>query len=175
MFKLEDYTIKSYSSFDSSEPCNLVLEPAQSLGGLCIGDYRGSQDLECLKTFNIAVVLDVAGTGYRHPDKIVQHFKVVKADDNPEFDLSVHFNDCFDYIHEHRTKGYTVLVHCGAGISRSATIVIGYLMKYQGMNLKSSLDFLVEKRPCVYPNKGFLKQLFEYGAKIKQTSAEETL
>lgn len=172
MFKLEDYAIKSNSFIGSSGRCNVVLEPTQSLGGLCIGNWRGSQDPKCLKTFKIAVVLDVAGIAYKYPDNMIRHCKVVKAIDEVEYDLSAHFDDCFDYIHEHRMKGCTVLVHCSAGISRSAAIVIGYLMKYENMDLKSALDFAVEKRPCIYPNKGFLKQLFEYGANIKQSSVE---
>lgn len=57
-----------------------------------------------------------------------------------------------------------VLVHCYGGISRSATIVISYMMSL----LKSELEFLsvddlissLQKiRSCVNPNHGFIKQL----------------
>lgn len=54
-----------------------------------------------------------------------------------------------------------ILVHCSAGISRSPTIVTGYLMKRSGMSLKEALGCVVRARPQVSPNSGFLRQLKE--------------
>ena len=48
------------------------------------------------------------------------------------------------------------------GISRSSTIVIGYLMKYEKMSLRDAYTFVLKKRTCIHPNEGFLKQLFAY-------------
>uniref|UniRef100_A0A6B2LJQ5 protein-tyrosine-phosphatase n=1 Tax=Arcella intermedia TaxID=1963864 RepID=A0A6B2LJQ5_9EUKA len=58
--------------------------------------------------------------------------------------------------------GERVLVHCDAGISRSATMVIAFLIKIQNMTLPNALKFLKTKRPEVEPNHGFLYQLFSY-------------
>ena len=52
-----------------------------------------------------------------------------------------------------------VFVHCLAGASRSASIVIGYLMKVHGMTLKDAMDKVVTCRPCVSPNPSYLRQL----------------
>ena len=45
-----------------------------------------------------------------------------------------------------------VLVHCGAGISRSSTIVIGYLMEKCRLDLKTSFKICKNKRPGIWPN-----------------------
>lgn len=172
MFRLEDYAIPD-NFRDPYEHCNIIIEPTESLGGICVGNLKASQDPAFLKAFNIDVVLDVAGVAYQYPDQMIRHCKVVVADDHVEFDLSVFFDDCFDYIQEHRKKGCNVLVHCHAGISRSATIVIGYLMKYENMNLKTSLAFVLKKRPCIYPNSGFMKQLFDYETRLKQVLVDQ--
>jgi hypothetical protein len=52
-----------------------------------------------------------------------------------------------------------VLVHCAAGVSRSATVVLGYLMARRGMSATDACTYLRTKRPWVNPNHGFRAQL----------------
>lgn len=52
------------------------------------------------------------------------------------------------------------------GISRSATIVLAYLMKYHHNTLKDALVFLLEKRPIICPNSGFMVQLLQYEKRL---------
>ncbi|KAL8274445.1 hypothetical protein Esti_001605 [Eimeria stiedai] len=54
--------------------------------------------------------------------------------------------------------GGRVLVHCAKGISRSACIMLAYLMYRKSLRLEDALAFLCLKRP-VYPNVGFQVQL----------------
>jgi len=42
-----------------------------------------------------------------------------------------HFDRVADFINESCGEGLKTLVHCKAGISRSSSLVIAYLMKYQ--------------------------------------------
>ena len=46
-----------------------------------------------------------------------------------------------------------------AGASRSATIVIAYLMWTNKWKFDKALDFVTKKRPIVCPNDGFQSQL----------------
>jgi len=55
-----------------------------------------------------------------------------------------------------------VLVHCAAGISRSATFVIGYLMAREGLSFDAALESVRTVRPWVCPNVGFCAQLREF-------------
>jgi protein-tyrosine phosphatase len=52
-----------------------------------------------------------------------------------------------------------VLVHCMAGMSRSVTIVIAYLMNVRKWDLKTAFLFVRDKRPVACPNIGFMRQL----------------
>jgi len=46
-------------------------------------------------------------------------------------------------------------VHCYAGVSRSATIVIAYLMAEMNMGFMDAFSFTKSKRFVVFPNFGF--------------------
>lgn len=55
-----------------------------------------------------------------------------------------------------------VLVNCFAGISRSATIVIAYMMKYHNMNFENAFSYVQSKRWIVNPNPNFRNILKSY-------------
>lgn len=57
-------------------------------------------------------------------------------DDVPEEDLFPHFDVVADQIHAVIQDGANVLVHCVAGVSRSASICLAYLTKYHFRSLR---------------------------------------
>ena len=63
-------------------------------------------------------------------------------------------------------SGGKVLVNCWQGASRSATIVLAYLVRCEGIHLPEALRLLRAKRD-VRPNDGFLVQLIEWEQKCK--------
>ena len=58
------------------------------------------------------------------------------------------------------------LVHCVAGVSRSASICIAYLMKYERMTLDQAYRHCKRRRPVVHPNVGFWRQLIDYERRL---------
>ena len=65
-------------------------------------------------------------------------------------DLDYYLDDATAFIAEHLKRG-CVLVHCGAGLSRSAAVVIAYLCRYAGMSYSEALGFVKARRPSVAP------------------------
>ena len=59
-----------------------------------------------------------------------------------------------------------MLVHCHAGVSRSATVCMAYVMKTLSYDLRSSYDFVKRKRSCVSPNLHFMGQLLEFERRL---------
>lgn len=53
-------------------------------------------------------------------------------------------------------------MHCYAGVSRSVTIVVAYLMRYWGWGVKVAIAFVQAKRIVAKPNDGFMEQLRKY-------------
>lgn len=56
--------------------------------------------------------------------------------------------------------GKQVLVNCFAGVSRSTTIVLAYLMYKNKWSVQEALAFVRSKRPIINPNYGFISQLY---------------
>ena len=55
-----------------------------------------------------------------------------------------------------------------AGISRSTTCVIAFLMKEFSWNFENTFNFMLSKHPVTHPNIGFVRQLQNYEAEIKK-------
>ena len=111
---------------------------------------------------DISYVIDLSGVD--NLSTVVSQNKEAKymrimIDDLPSSRISAHFYICINFIEEARRNKKKVLVNCYAGISRSASIVIVYLMYLMGFSVDEALKFLRFKRGIVNPNVGFLEQL----------------
>uniref|UniRef100_A0A183F1X3 TYR_PHOSPHATASE_2 domain-containing protein n=1 Tax=Heligmosomoides polygyrus TaxID=6339 RepID=A0A183F1X3_HELPZ len=91
-------------------------------------------------------------------------FEVLKIQlsDCSSSDISSHFATTNRFIHAARMKHAAVLVHCLAGVSRSATVVAAYLITACDMSFLSALSLIAKKRPVINPNFGFRMQLCTY-------------
>lgn len=91
----------------------------------------------------------------------VRYFEV-KIKDRADADISAYFDGAFAFIEEaKRTQHGRVLIHCTQGISRSATLVIMYLMRSNNWSLVTAVNFAMASRGVVYPNEGFLRALMD--------------
>uniref|UniRef100_A0A2I3M085 Dual specificity phosphatase 19 n=1 Tax=Papio anubis TaxID=9555 RepID=A0A2I3M085_PAPAN len=61
-----------------------------------------------------------------------------------------------------KNKDGVVLVHCNAGVSRAAAIVIGFLMNSEQTSFTSAFSLVKNARPSICPNSGFMEQLRIY-------------
>jgi protein-tyrosine phosphatase len=100
------------------------------------------------------------------PYKKIEANKAILAQDIPNYDMSQHFDEAIAFIEEQLNAGRNLLVHCHAGVSRSATVMIAYLMTKNQWNYDDALAFLRTKRKWVRPNPGFEKQLRDYEARL---------
>ena len=90
--------------------------------------------------------------------------KIINIMDYDTENIIQYFGECINFI-----KGKEkILVHCMAGASRSATIVIAYLMWTQKMDYEKAIQFVKDKRFIVFPNYGFRKQLKQFEKLLKE-------
>ena len=65
-----------------------------------------------------------------------------------------------------------VLVHCMAGVSRSASVVIAFLIASQRWCLDEAMAFVKAKRKCISPNAAFVAQLANFESETWHTTSE---
>ena len=68
----------------------------------------------------------------------------------PSRGLEDYLDDATSFIAAHIRRG-CVLVHCGAGKSRSVAVVIAYLCRYAGMSYAEAAAFVAERRSGACP------------------------
>jgi protein-tyrosine phosphatase len=125
---------------------------------LYLGDMFDANDAATIKYRNISCIICVA-----------ERLKIMNTNPSVKvynYELSDDYN-CnislyFDEIGEKIKDENTVLVNCVAGVSRSATIVIAYIMKYYNLDLKSAFDLVRKRRNRICPNKKFMECLLDY-------------
>lgn len=73
-----------------------------------------------------------------------------------------------------RNKGGRVFVHCQAGISRSATICLAYLMRTNRVKLDEAFEFVKQRRSIISPNFSFMGQLLQFESQVLASSTCST-
>jgi dual specificity MAP kinase phosphatase len=84
------------------------------------------------------------------------------AADNGVQNLRQYFNDAINFIDEVCDSGGRVMVHCQAGVSRSSTIAIAYIMARSTLAMLDAFRFVKSRRPVVAPNFNFMGQLLDF-------------
>ncbi|KAM5235991.1 dual specificity protein phosphatase 13B isoform 2-T2 [Ctenodactylus gundi] len=132
---------------------------------LFLGDAYAARDKSRLLQLGITHILNVAAgkfqvdTGAKFYQGSSMQYYGIEADDSPFFDLSVYFLPAARYIQAalSNPRG-RVLVHCAMGVSRSATLVLAFLMICENMTLVEAIQ-KVQAHRDICPNSGFLRQL----------------
>ncbi|XP_066478184.1 dual specificity protein phosphatase 26-like [Tiliqua scincoides] len=95
------------------------------------------------------------------------HYYGIAAEDCIDFDLSIHFRPASEYIHKALSApNGKILVHCILGKSRSAALVLAYLMSRQNFSLADAIERVLQQR-AISPNRGFLKQLQDLDLELR--------
>ena len=132
-----------------------------------LGNFLIARDEETLLKHNINSVLSCSGPNtQKYKNENIQ-LKALDLNDSPNFNIIKYFKEAIEYIE----SSERVLVHCGAGVSRSATIVVAYLMWKNKLSFKESLKYVGEHR-IINPNPGFQKQLYIFQEKLKESNYE---
>ena len=120
-----------------------------------LGNYDFALNLNLLNEKNISCIL-VCGSELEC--KFQNNFKYLKIDlnDYTEDSIIPYIDKCIQFINENKNK--RIFIHCNAGISRSPSIIIAYLIKSLNYSFKDAFNLVKSKRN-IKPNEKFLQEL----------------
>jgi len=148
----------TFSSFECDLPHDILD------ARLFLGSFNQTEKYELVKDLKITHILNMTTECDNiHEDKGIKYMKVSILDEDDK-NIHDHFQDAYQFIHDALTEDVNnnVLVHCAMGKSRSATIIIMYLMKKFSWGFEKAFAFVKRKRDAICPNDGFVQRLQEF-------------
>ncbi|KAL5006718.1 hypothetical protein ScPMuIL_015524 [Solemya velum] len=172
-------TIEELTNIITAQTGGFTLLPSEDFDevypNIYIGDESIARDRVELKRLGMTHILNSAlgkdnfhvNTNHVMYRKVGMEFLGLESDDMRFFQLHPFFNKAADFIEKCLSSGGKVLVHCVQGVSRSATLVIAYLMIKCHMTVQDALR-LVRSRREICPNDGFLQQLCHLNEELRK-------
>jgi len=135
---------------------------------LCLGNGRDAGNPERLKELGITHILNMTShIPLQFEGQGLVTYKRLPASDSANQNLRQYFQDAFEFIDSAAQSGGRVLVHCQAGVSRSATVTIAYIMQRTAMSMVDAYKFVKNRRAIIAPNFNFMGQLLEFEQALK--------
>lgn len=137
---------------DSMIPMHQVEE------NLYLGSLEAARNKDLLQEKGITHILSLLDT-FRYMERF-QGFQYMQIElpDASDADILTHVPQALSFIAGSLKQG-KILVHCAAGVSRSASIVIAYIMVKHSYDFDTAKAFVKSKRGCIWPNVGFQRQI----------------
>ena len=148
--------------------------PVAITENLCLGNAACVQDLELLKLLQVTAVLNMAEPLALRPEHIqalkaegIQYKGIASEDDFEYMLLEKHWEEALEFLElALRSPGAKCLVHCVAGMNRSALIVSAYFMlKTKTPVIETVRHVRLQRGNLALQNEGFQEQLVDLARK----------
>ncbi|KAK3094341.1 hypothetical protein FSP39_000537 [Pinctada imbricata] len=150
-----------------------LCEPVEILPYLYLGNSQDASQLEVLHRLGITSLMNVSTNCKNHFEENFSYMNI-PVDDNDSADLAVWFPQTISFIDSVKEKGGKVLLHCQAGISRSATVCLAYLMSSAKVDLETAFEHVRSRRSVISPNLNFMRQLQVYEKELETSNTLST-
>ncbi|XP_029457505.1 dual specificity protein phosphatase 6 isoform X2 [Rhinatrema bivittatum] len=137
--------------------------PVEILPYLYLGCAKDSTNLDVLEEFGIKYILNVTPNLPNLFENAGEfRYKQIPISDHWSQNLSQFFPEAISFIGKSSGQSCGVLVHCLAGISRSVTVTVAYLMQKLNLSMNDAYDIVKTKKSNISPNFNFMGQLLDF-------------
>lgn len=144
-------------------------EPVEILPHLYLGSEFHSSQKELLQHLGITAIVNVSSNIPNFFEDTFD-YKSIPVDDTYTADIGRWFEEAAMFIDSVKKSKGRVLVHCQAGISRSATICLAYLISRHQLRLDEAYEYVKKRRSVISPNFNFMGQLLNWESETQLTN-----
>jgi len=153
-------------SEDDSDHSYVPTPLTQVLPRLYLGNQEDAEQEEKMTNLGITHIISIVGGGrYSH---YCDNHMYIPLRDNGSSDLLEELERSYDFMVESQKADNKLFIHCQLGQNRSASFVIGFLMRYRQCCLFEAYTFLKEKRELIHPHHKYIRQLRELDIQLNK-------
>ena len=152
---MQSNEIHSLESLRTEKELGISYNIDKITDNIYLGGVKGLSESDYFKTEKITATLSILKDAPKFVDDENIKHKVIPLDDLYSENIIKYFKECIEFIE----KADKIFIHCMCGVSRSATIVIAYLLWKTHCSYFDAYFFVKNRRPFIDPNDGFIKQL----------------
>jgi protein-tyrosine phosphatase len=135
-------------------------------GLIFLGDVYAAENKEGMQRLGIKLILNVADNIQNYHEDSFEYCNLNVRDHGLDEGISRVFHTAFAVLEECERERKPVLIHCMAGVNRSATITIVWLMHSRQMTLKDAWEFVSQRRPIVNPLRDNRLEMIAYEKRV---------
>ena len=133
---------------------------------LWLGDYQASQDVMFSKTNNITVVFNCTKDLPFQTEVATKMYRVPVHDNLEPVEIRNmslwSYEAVYKVMNEYKA-GHHILIHCAAGMQRSAALMAMFLIAYYRTHFMDAALYIKKRRPIAfYPNANFGSAIKEF-------------
>jgi protein-tyrosine phosphatase len=125
-------------------------ESKEIIPNLFLGSSFNAFNKSELDKKNISVVLNITDeiNNFYETENNITYYRFPIRDNNID-DISSILEESYNVIEHHLGMEDRILVHCYMGASRSASVVMNYIMKKYSVSYEQTLNLIKKERPIV--------------------------
>ena len=149
----------------STHEMQMILPAHGRIGALHLGSLVAARNAELLLSHGIEHVYHLMRPGWvweMDLEELDMYSTMIPLNNKRSAELLPSLDEWVDDLHSTLTSGRNVLVHCGLGDSRSASLIIAYMIKYHGLSFVDAYHCVVVKRSQINLQPGFPEELRKF-------------
>jgi len=154
---------------------SLGMQPTEIIPGVFLGNAYNANNAQTLESYKISSIINVSMEIPNSFESTYKYYRIPILDDNHHHIID-YIPGMLQFFEETPIDpDHALLIHCYMGSSRSASIVLLYLIMKCNFTFDAALTLIKAKRPIVNINTNFLEDIKTFIAKIDMNGVSNSI